>query len=363
MPRPPARPSKPKTNGKARVAAPSAPRFLTIALELREIVYKHVLKDAPSSLTDLMVVNRQLSREVLPFQFKRHLAFDGQAELFDWFDQVGQKYLHHVVNVSFKLHDIDPEKIVGALGKRLRQVNIADAKRSAMGDQSKGNPYHEACDMEMMKIGEAFRHIPNLRQFTIATTEVGDPKPPPRMLYTFAKMLAHRFAHLHTLICDEDSMPVDYVANKPRLRRLQFPAISTSTNAEVHQHFSNLRLTDLEVYRFAHHDPSAPNRRILPQVLRSLPPLQSLLLRDESEEEPDLIYEIFIHAKDPFAKHKASLRKLTFPSEVFEAADEDEDEEWVSESRMALRNFLRDESRLKRPPGLQSADWQVWVRP
>lgn len=363
MPRPSAKPSKPKTNGKARAAVRPAPRFLTIALELREVVYKHVLNDAPSSLTNLLIVNRQLSIEVLPFQFKRHLTFDGQAELFDWLDNVDHEYLHHVRDVNFKLHDIDPEKIVGALGIRLRQANIANARKPPVVDHSKGNPYHEACDLEMRKIGEAFRLIPNLREFTIATTDDGDPRPPLRMLSSFSKMLAHRFPHLHTLISDEDSMPVDYVANKPKLRRLQFPAISMSTNADVHQHFSNLRLTDLEVYRFAHHDPSAPKRRILSQVFRSLPPLQSLLLSDDSDHEPDLIYEVFVHCEDIFAKHKASLRRLTFPSDVFEDVDEDEDEEWMLDSRTALQTFLRDESKLKRPRGLQSPDWQVWMRP
>ncbi len=363
MLRPSAKPSKPKTNGKARAAVRSPPRLLTIALELREVVYNHVLNDAPSSLTNLLVVNRQLSTEVLPFQFKRHLTFAGQAELFEWLDNVDHEFLHHVVDASFTLHDIDPEKIVGALGKRLRQANLANARNSPMVDQSKGNPYHEACDLEMRKIGEAFRLIPNLKELTIATTDDGDPKPPLRMLSSFSKMLAHRFPHLHTLSSDEDNMPVDYVANKPKLRRLQFPAISTSTNAEVHQHFSNLRLTDLEVYRFAHHDPSAPRRRILSQVFRSLPPLQSLLLSDHSDHEPDLLYEAFVHCEDTLAKHKSSLRRLTFSSEFVEDVDEDEDEEWMFESRTALQTFLRNESKLKRPRGLQSADWQVWVRP
>lgn len=307
------------------------------------------------------MVNRQLSMEVLPFQFKRHITFDGQAELFDWLHTVDHRYLHLVVDISFKLHDIDPETIVGALGKRLRQANIANARNSPIVDQSKRNPYHEACDIEMRKIGEAFRLIPNLREFTIVTTNDGDPEPPLRMLSSYSKMLAHRFPHLHTLISYEDSMPVDYVANKTKLRRLQFPAISTSTNTEVHQHFSALRLTDLEIYRLPHNGPSASKRRILPQVFRSLPPLQKLLLHDDSGDEPDIVYETFVHCSAAFAKHKASLRTLTFSSGVGEDEDE-EDEEWMTESRTALGTFLHDEAKLRRPPGLQSARWQVWTR-
>lgn len=362
MPRPPAKSSKNQSTSKAKRAVRPAPRFLTVALELREIVYRHLLNDAPSSLTSLLTVNRQLSAEILPFQFRRHLTFDGQADLFDWLDHIDHQYLHHVIDVSFKLHDIDPEKIVGALGKRLRQANITNARKSPLVDLSReiSNPYHEACDMELRKLAEAFRLTPNMRKFTIATTDEGDPEPPLRMLSLFSQMLGHRFPHLHTMISYEDSLPVEFLANKPQLRRLRFPAISPSTNAEVHQHFSALRLTDLEVYRLAHHDPSAPKRRILAQVLRSLPPLQCLLLRDDPDEEPDIIYEAFVHSADSFSKHKSSLRKLTFSSDVGD--DEDDDVEWMSVSRTALRTFLQDESKLKRPRGLQSANWQVWTR-
>lgn len=361
MPRASAKPTKPKTKDKAKTAVQSPPQFLTIALEIREIVYKHILSDSPSSLTDLLTVNRQLSTEVLPFHFKRHIHFNGQAKLFDWLDNVDHDYLHHVVDITFQLQDIDPRKIVGALGKRLRQANITSSKDQPVTNQPNGNPYHEACDMEMRKLGEAFKLIPNVRKLTITTTDEGEPEPPQRMLSTFSKMLAHRFPHLHTIIDYEDSLPVDFLANKPRLRRLRFPAISTSTNAEVHQHFSNLRLTDLEVWRLAHHDPSAPKRRILSQVLRSLPPLQSLLLRDDPEDEPDIIYEAFVHCDEALTKHKASLRRLTFSSDVGEDMD-DGDEEWLTDSREALRTFLVDESKLRRAPGLQSANLQVWTR-
>lgn len=345
MHRPPAKHNKGK--GKARAAvARSSPQFLNIALELREIVYKHLLWDAPSSLTDLLVVNRQLSTEVLPFQFKRHLTFDGQGELFEWLDNVDHQHLHHVIDVSFKLHDIDPKTIVGALGKRLRQANIENAKKAPAAGTS-GNPYHEACDAEMRKLAEAFKLIPNVRKFTIATTDAGDPQPPQRMLSIFSKLVAHRFRHLHTLISYEDALPVDFISNKPRLRRLRFPAISPSSNAEVAGIFSTLSLTDLEIYRLPHQTPiEAPKRRILAQVLRSLPQVRSLLLyEDEPEsEEPDLIYEAFVHCRDAFARHKASLREFKFTADTDEDV-EDMDEEWMAESRTALRKFLREGSR------------------
>ena len=347
MPRPPAKPSKGK--GKAK-AAPriSSPHFLTIALELREIIYKHLLREAPSSLTDLLVVSRQLSAEVLPFQFKRHLTFDGQSELFDWLNNVDHKHLHNVVDISFKLHDIDSEKIVGALGKRLRQANISKPK-SSHSRGSGDNPYYEACDAEMKTIGEAFKMIPNIQKLTIATTDAGDPQPPQRMLTLFSRILAHRFRHIHTLVSYEDALPVEFISNKSKLRRLRFPAISTSSNAEVAGIFSSLPTLELEIYRLPHQTPVvAPKRRILAQVLRSLPPLRGLLLYEpeaESEsEEPDLLYETFVHCKDAFAKHRSSIRKFKFSVDP-NAPVQDEDEEWVMDARVALQKYLSEAAR------------------
>jgi len=348
-----------KGKGKAKASTPRpTSKFLTIALELREIIYDHLLKDAPSSLTDLLVVNRQLSTELLPFQFKRHITFDGQGELFDWLDSVDHQYLHHVVDVGFKLHDIDPEKIVGALGKRLRQANISSTKSSQTAGQ-RDNPYYEACDSEMRKIGEAFKLIPYLRKFTIATTDAGDPEPPQMMQSSFSKLLAHRFRFLHTLICYEDGLPADFISNKPNLRRLRFPAISTSSNADVARIFSNFPPIELEIYRFPHQTPpEPPKRRILSQVLRSLPPLQSLLIfEDEPEsDEPDLIYEAFVHCREAFTKHKASLRNFRHVADGDEDVESMEDE-WMVDSRTALRDFVDEAEERINIVSLDPDDW------
>ena len=336
MPRPLSKPSK--SNGKTKaVDQHSYLTFLTIPLELREIIYKYVLLIEPDSLTDLLVINRKLYREVLPFQFKRHLTFDGQAELFYWLDHVHHQYLHHVVDITFNLHDINPEMIVGALGNRLRQANLSSSKGSQTTDPQ-GNPYHTACDMEIKKLAEAFRLIPNLKKLTVATTTAGNPRPPQRMLSTFSRMLGHRFQYLHTLISYEDAMPVDYLANKPRLRRLRFPAISPNNNADVARVFSTLTLTDLEIFRLPQQaNPTAPKRRIISEVFRSLRPLQTLSLYEEREAEgPDLAYETFVYCHDALQRHQASLRKLRF------FVDTDNDDEEMEEARDGFRDFLRE---------------------
>lgn len=126
MPRSSSKPIKAKAKSKPKAATtPRGSRFLDLALELREIVYSQIACDAPSSLVDLLTVNHQLTREVKPFLYRQALTFDGQTELFDWLDEVDHSYLQYVFDVRFKLHDIDPAKIVGALGRRLQQANIS----------------------------------------------------------------------------------------------------------------------------------------------------------------------------------------------------------------------------------------------
>lgn len=151
MPRPPAKPSKGKGRGKttgASIRLQQSP-FLNLALELREIIYNHILATRPELLFQLLLVNRQLSTEVLPFLYKRPHTFDGQASLFTWLNVVDHSQLRHVVDIKFKLQDIDPAKIVGALSKRLREANISRNRGPDVPD----SPYSEACDLEVKRIG------------------------------------------------------------------------------------------------------------------------------------------------------------------------------------------------------------------
>jgi len=88
--------------------------FHTIPLEIREHIYNELLGIAPSTIFDLLLTNRQIASEAKPFLYRQPLIFDGQAEFVSWLRSVDRTCLRHVVEVHFKLHDIDPIKIVGA---------------------------------------------------------------------------------------------------------------------------------------------------------------------------------------------------------------------------------------------------------
>ena len=234
----------PKARGGKPVKS-SPPQFLTIPLELREHVYAELIPDDPCSLYPLLLTNRQVYREVKPFLFRQSLSFDGQAEFYEWIQTVDRSYLRYVVDIQFKLHDIDPENIVGALGKRLRQANIT-AANSAQAPV--GNPYHEACDLEIERLGRAFSFFPNVRRFTVLSSTDSDPRPSYHMLVAFSNLLAVRFPHLISFTNQEEFLPVSFMSKMKNLRRFCFPGMTTSSPAEVTALFQGFHnLVDLEI--------------------------------------------------------------------------------------------------------------------
>ncbi|KAL2038732.1 hypothetical protein N7G274_008490 [Stereocaulon virgatum] len=314
MPRSSSRPNKAKSKPQA-AATPRRSRLLDLALELREAVYRQIACDEPSSLVDLLTVNHQLAREVKPFLYRQALTFDGQTELFDWLDEVDHTYLQHVYDVRFKLHDIDPARIVGALGRRLQQANIS-RQSGSWGPDTEDNPYFKACHIDLKRISTAFRLLPNVRHFTILPNTGGDPKPHHRTMDAFSNLLGHCFPNLQSLTSEEDQFPVDFLLNKSKLRRLRLPATTTSDDSETAKMFRNLPLRELEICRLPHHTASAAeDDGCVTPILYGLSPLQSLtIFEDAGSETPSLAAEVFVGSDvgthPVVRKHRHSLRTL-----------------------------------------------------
>ena len=326
MPRP--QPNGKSGKAKAKVVARSNLRFLTLALELRENIYAHVLHNDSSSLVDLLVVNRQLAREVKPFLYKSPLTFDGQSQLFDWLSKVDHDYLRHVEDIRFKLHDIDPDEIVGALGKKLQNANITRSS-GLRGPDTPDNPYFEACRADLRRIGAAFRLLPNLRYLTILSASERDSQPHHRTLDAFSKLVGQCFPKLKCLSSEEDQFPVDFISGKPELRRLRFPATTSSDDEDTEELFSGLALTELEICRLPHHTASgAEEWDCVTPILESAPSLQSLTLFERNgPETPNLAAEVFVASQAALRRHKDSMRTLKLlakPGPGY-SADEDSD--------------------------------------
>lgn len=312
MPRPPTS-SKPNI-GKGKVVARQPPKelhFLKLALELRENIYRHIVRESSDSLLDLFVVNRQVARELQPFLFKRPLTFDGQDELFRWLDHVDHQYIRHVQDIHFKLHDINPDQIAGALGKRLQQANITRASGSR-GPDTKENPYFEACHLDLKRVAAAFRLLPNVQRFTLLECTMRDPQPHERTSNAFAQLVGQSFPVLDTLISESDELPIDFLSDKPRLRRLRFPGTSTTDDDDLEEVLEDLELEELEIYRSPDYEsPDDEELSCVQGFLEYLPPLKALTLLDEADYvHRRLAGEVFLAESEALTRHEHSLRSL-----------------------------------------------------
>ena len=283
--------------------------LLSIPLELREHVYRYLVNEEESeNLLNLLEVNHQLLREAKPFLFKRRLVFHGQHDLFSWLRRVDREFLRHVAEVSFQLHDIKPDEIVGALGKRLRQ-----AERSSASSPAEDNPYHDACDHEVHRIAEAFSLMPNVKNFSIIPCTESDPRPSYRMLSTFSRMLACCFPNLRTLRNKESALPINIITNKPKLRHLQIPSRTPSSSAEVAACFAALSITSLAVYGAP--EPiigHVPHRDVVAEMLRVVRPLDELTLFESDVKylPQDVAHDALVKSPDAIGKHLQSLKTL-----------------------------------------------------
>lgn len=309
MPRP--QPNCRSGKAKTRPCHQPSLRFLTLALELRENIYAHVVHNQSSSLVDLLLVNRQLSREVKPFLYKLPLTFDGQSQLFNWLSKVDHGHLRHVEEIRFKLHDIKPDEIVGALGKKLQNANITSASGSR-GPDTPDNPYFEACRADLRRIGAAFRLLPNLKYLTILSASERDSQPHHRTQDAFSKLVGQCFPKLKFLTSEEDQLPIDFISGKPELRRLRFPATTSSDDEETEELFSALSLTEIEICRLPHHTASgAEEWDCVTPILERSASLRSLTLFERNgAETPNLAAEVFVGSRNALKRHKESLRTL-----------------------------------------------------
>ncbi|MCJ1373673.1 hypothetical protein MMC20_004902 [Loxospora ochrophaea] len=291
-------------------------RFLTLPVEIRELIYDEILHSMPASLLQLIRTNRQIHHEAQPFVFRQPLSFDGQSDFFDMFYSVNRKYLRYIQVIEFALHDIDPEKIVGALGKRLRQAKMTSASQA-----QNNNPYLEACDSEVRRIGEVFSRLPNVKRFTIVGPKPSDAQPCRHMLICLTKELVQHFTDLQQLNVEIDALPIQFIRHLKRLRSLRLTGFSTSTPAEA---LSTLRalphLTSLEIMGSSsdltfEQRPGHPGPRsvqcITPAVIDGLPNIKRLTIYDpldpmSSSEQANFLNAEMFHM---LAK-RSKIRKL-----------------------------------------------------
>ena len=324
------------------------PPFLKLPAEIRNQIYEAILQDAPWSLCQLLTVNRQVSMEAKPYIFRRQLIFTGQQKLFRWISKIDQQYLTNVVDLHFRLSDLDPSQIVGALGERLRVANISDM---ALVEGRARNPFIEACDLELQRLFQILKLFKNLKSLTILTIRRSDPRPSDCMLKRFAKHLDGILSSLAVSSLTIPSQVLQQVSFSAicHLQELRISGYPFNKPLEITSYAQQLpSLIKLEILQQDRNEASLsisppvvpapiPNRKKVAKILNCLPKLQELKLcmysgqldpREFSETTSDNLEEAF-HALEKTGK---SLRVLRILSHVLPWS---EDEYSKLEAKMA----------------------------
>ena len=245
----------------------------------------------PSSLFKLLLTSHQIAEEVKPVLYKQQIDLDGQAELLQWLQHSDRTCFSYAEDIAFKLYDIDPQKIVGALGKRLRQSAHDKDAQSPPAD----NPYRQACQIDVDRIHRGFSMLPNVKKLTLRRCTTSDPKPPRHMSLAFAKGLAAKMPQLQQLAIEDESFPLKPISSFKKLRALSFTGLSVDDPSDIQGIFSSLEdLISLEIYRpdpnlddthFQQRSGRSELRRCQPaELLESLPySLQIFTFRETSK--------------------------------------------------------------------------------
>ncbi|KAL8742156.1 MAG: hypothetical protein Q9190_005324 [Brigantiaea leucoxantha] len=218
--------------------------------EIREQIYTELLHDESSSFFHLLTVNRQISREIQPYIFKRTITFDGQLKLYDWTKRIDKKLLSSVTDVEIKILDIDPERIVGALGERLRRAKIS--KDTDRKPSSSNDPYLEACEMDVRRVEKTMRLLGNIKSFSLLPITSRDPRPPKRMMASFVSSMRSFLSTLNlvTLMVPDQVLPFIPVNTIRNLEQLHIVCFSFDILPNVIHYAQHLpQLRKLEICR------------------------------------------------------------------------------------------------------------------
>ena len=138
-----------------------------------------------------------------------------------------------------------------------------------------------------------------------------------RTLSAFSKFIRREFRGLQTLTSELNLFPIDFIASKPNLQRLRYPAIATSDDDEVGAVFRTLPAIALEICRFTSQmDSVEDDWGHTTVVLQNISPLRSLTLFEQVESErATLAAEVFLDTELSIYRHKESLVTLKLLAE------------------------------------------------
>jgi hypothetical protein len=275
------------------------PSLFSLPEKVRDLIWSMVfLGDEPN--LQVLVVSRQVHKEVEKYPYKRPVSFQTQLGLYTWLDEVAARNLHHVNDLSFGLVLEDGKSEETETKHTSAEVQLVE---------------------EMNQLSKALESVSNIR--TLAVLKDGtDQSPQYCEFYDMAlKNICGLFPNLENLTFHGNDTSLDFLKHVPNLKVLRFTGFSKSSPMEMVAIISRLRhLREIEIIPSTAPSCSANEGRQMPsrgvqtltrEAVRSIRGLQAFSICEFQKNNPGeavFFNRGFLQAVD--SVHRFSLRKL-----------------------------------------------------
>ena len=217
--------------------ADHTPPLLTLPLELREIIYKEVLSN-PLHSPHLLSVCKEIHSEARKFLYQRPLLFRGQAAMYHWLDQAPKEHLHHVIEITLELQDVDLKPLLDP---------VANFDSESSTPRLSAWELHES---ELDTLNQALGRLENVKTLTLRAL-------PERQSFLYREFLANvleslgsRYPNLSSLTLDGNfhHQSLAFLSSLHKLESFSFDGFSSSSPVKTATILSSLtHLTSLSI--------------------------------------------------------------------------------------------------------------------
>jgi hypothetical protein len=196
--------------------------FFNLPLELREQVYKEVLK-SPTQGPELLRTCQRINTEAHKFLYQRPIRIPGQLYLYSWVASAPDEFLPQVTDMCLTIQDVDLRPLL--------DLNTATSRPTLTGRLRTWDMYAA----ELHKLKTALSKLPNVNTISIKAL-------PGRQSYLYRDFLAEVLDSLCSVHPNLSDLSLEgdlhhhslvFVKKLARLRSFSFDGLSASSSTEM----------------------------------------------------------------------------------------------------------------------------------
>jgi hypothetical protein len=203
--------------------------FFSLPLELREQVYKEVLK-SPTQGPELLRTCQKINTEAQKILYQRPVRIPGQLYLYSWVASAPDEFLPQVTDMCLTIQDVDLRPLL--------DLNTATSRPTLTGRLRTWDMYA----VELHKLKTALGKLPNVNTITIQAL-------PGRQSYLYRDFVAEVLDSLYSVHPNLSNLSLEgdlhhqsliFIKKLARLRTFSFDGLSASSPTEMANILSSL---------------------------------------------------------------------------------------------------------------------------